>query len=278
MKELYAHALKTQWLPKSVQYVKNAGSQKLAVIIDPRYDDLMLSVIKNFMYYLNPVSSANEGHSPNGGWNFLVVSHASHLHKVRADLPGVPFMPIDNAFLEDGHKPNMSIDSYNRILMDRDLWHSMPAEHILIFQTDCYMFKMFDESKYLPYDYVGANWFSPADTAFFEGGVNGGCSLRRRSAMLDCLQYVSWELIEQVRQNQIVKFGIQGRRSSVGKRNEDVFYTIACEILHKKMVPIEKRPKFAIECEFDEDTCFYHGWNKGYQTEAQARTLLKNFA
>jgi len=147
MKELYAHILATQWLSKSVPYVKHAGSQKLAVIIDPRYDDLMLSVIKNFMFHLN--------HS---GWNFLVVSHASHQDRVRADLPGVSFMPIDAAFLEDGHKPNMSIDSYNRILMDRDLWRALNAEHILIFQTDCYMFKMFDESKYLPYDYVGANW------------------------------------------------------------------------------------------------------------------------
>lgn len=263
MKELYEHVLATHWLHKSVPYVKNAGSQKLAVIVDPRYDDLMLSVIKNFMFHLNQC-----------GWNFLVVSHASHQDRVRADLPGVAFMPIDAAFLEDGTKPNMSINSYNRIMMDAQFWSALPSEHILIFQTDCYMFKMFDELLYLPYDYVGANWFNPADTAFFEGGVNGGCSLRKRSAMLECLRLVSWDLISSVRQNQIVKFGIQNRRPSVRKLNEDVFYTSACEILHKKMVPIEKRPKFAVECEYDEDTCFYHGWNKGYHTEAQTRKML----
>lgn len=263
MKELYERILSTHWLPKSAPYVKNAGSQKLAVIVDPRYDDLMLSVIKNFMFHLN--------HS---GWNFLIVSHASHRTRVNADLPGVAFMPIDAAFLEDGHKPNMSIDSYNRIMMDTQFWQALPAEHILIFQTDCYMYRMFNETVFLPYDYVGANWFNPADTAFFEGGVNGGCSLRKRSAMLDCLRFVSWDMIENIRENQIVKFAIEGRRASVGKRNEDVFYTSACEILHKKMVAIEKRPKFAVECEFFEDTCFYHGWNKGYQTEAQTRQML----
>ena len=263
MKELYEHILATHWLHKSVPYLKNAGSQKLAVIVDPRYDDLMLSVIKNFIFHLNCC-----------GWNFLVVSHASHQDRVRADLPGVSFMPIDAAFLEDGTKPNMSIASYNCIMMDTQFWSALPAEHILIFQTDCYMFKMFDETTYLLYDYVGANWFNPADTAFFEGGVNGGCSLRKRSAMLECLRLVSWDLISSVRQNQIVKFGIQGRKASIGKLNEDVFYTSACEILHKKMVPIEKRPKFAVECEYDEDTCFYHGWNKGYHTEAQTRKML----
>jgi hypothetical protein len=263
MKEIYERILATHWLHKSVPYVKNAGSQKLAVIVDPRYDDLMLSVIKNFMFHLNCC-----------GWNFLVVSHASHQDRVRTDLPGIAFMPIDAAFLEDGHKPNMSISSYNRIMMDAQFWSALPAEHILIFQTDCYMFKMFDETTYLPYDYVGANWFSPADAAFFEGGVNGGCSLRKRSAMLECLRLVSWDLISSVRQNQIVKFGIQGRKAPLGKLNEDVFYTSACEILHKKMVPIEKRPKFAVECEYDEDTCFYHGWNKGYHTEAQTRKML----
>ncbi len=264
MKEFYDHVLRTYWLPKHITYKKHAQSQKLAVIIDPRYDNLMLAVIKNFMWYLNPL-----------GWNFLIVSHASHRDKVRADLPGVPFMPIDNTFLEDGHKPNMTIDSYNRILLDHDFWNAMPVEHILIFQTDCYMYKMFDEARYLLYDYVGANWFSPHDTAFFEGGVNGGCSLRRRTAMLDCLKYVSWETIENVRGNQMRKYGIQGRKPSVGKRNEDVFYTSACEILHKIMGTTEQRVAFAVECEYNENTCFYHGWNKGYQTEQQTRRILE---
>ena len=270
MKDLYERVLQSQWLPKSIDYVKNRGSNKVAVIVDPRYDDLMLSVIKNFMFYMNGTPS-------NDGWNFLVVTHASHRARVNADLPGVSFMPIDAEFLEDGTKPNMSIASYNRIMMDSEFWSALPAEHILIFQTDCYMYRMFDEAAYLPYDYVGANWFNPADTAFFAGGINGGCSLRKRSAMLECLRLVSWDMIAAVRQNQIAKYGIEGRRASVGKRNEDVFYTSACEILHKKMVAIEKRPKFAVECEFDEDTCFYHGWNKGYQTEAQTRKMLGLF-
>lgn len=263
MKELYEQVLATRWLSTPFKYTKHADSQKLAVIVDPRYDDLMLSVIKNFAFYLNHY-----------GWNFLVVSHASHRDRVRADLPGIAFMPIDSAFLEDGHKPNMSIASYNNIMMDTQFWSALPAEHILIFQTDCYMYKMFNEIAYLPYDYVGANWFNPLDTSFREGGVNGGCSLRRRSAMLECLTYVSWEMLECVRQNQIIKYGIHGYRATFGKKNEDVFYTSACEILHKKMVAIEKRPKFAVECEFDEDTCFYHGWNKNYHTEEQTRMML----
>ena len=45
MKDLYDRVLRAYWLPSSITYKKHADSQKLAVIVDPRYDTLMLSVI-----------------------------------------------------------------------------------------------------------------------------------------------------------------------------------------------------------------------------------------
>jgi hypothetical protein len=269
MKELYENALlsidKSKFKYKVNKSI-NGVNKKLAVIIDPRYNDLMLSVIHNFMSHLNPL-----------GWNLLVVTHSSHRERVKQDIPGCGFMEISPEFLDEGHKPNMSIKNYNRILMDAEFWRSLPAENILIFQTDCYMYKMFDEAHYLSYDYVGANWFNPIDVSPKYGGINGGCSLRSRQSMLDCLEHISWKTIENVRKNQKKTYGIQ-INEKVGTMNEDVFFTSACEILNKKVVPIEERHKFAIEAEFHHDACFYHGWNKNYHTVDQTILMLSGFS
>ncbi len=267
MRDMYETFLRNVFLSPDCKftYQRNADSNKYAVIVDPRYDDLMLAVIRNFMFFLNPK-----------GWNLMIVSHPNHLERVKKDIPGAAFMGIPKNYLEDGHKPNMSIDSYNAIMMDQSFWEAMPAEHILIFQTDCIMLRPLDDAAYLGYDYAGANWYSPYDASFILGGVNGGCSLRSKQAMIDCLRYVSWDLIMHVRANIIKKNRIEGRNAKVQKLNEDVFYTAACEILHKNVLPLSERSTFAIEAEYDLNACFYHGWNKNYHNESQTHALLSS--
>lgn len=265
MRTLYEEFLRNVFLSPDCKFVykKHDSTNKFAVIVDPRYDDLMLAVIRNFMFFLNP-----------HGWNLLIVSHPNHLDRIKNDIPGAAFMGIPSNYLEDGHKPNMSIASYNAIFMDKSFWESMPAEHLLIFQTDCIMLRPLDERNYLAYDYAGANWYSPSDASFIIGGINGGCSLRSKQAMIDCLRFVSWDLIAQVRANMIKKNHLQGRHAQVHKYNEDVFFTAACEILHKNVLPLAERSTFAIEADYDTQTCFYHGWNKNYQNVAQTNALL----
>ena len=65
--ELYKRALLENTIYKGFDVKHNRGSDKLAIIIDPRYDDLMEAVIENFMYLMNPL-----------GWNLLVVSWKGH--------------------------------------------------------------------------------------------------------------------------------------------------------------------------------------------------------
>lgn len=267
MRHMYEDFLRTVFLSTDFNhtYKKHTNCNKYAVIVDPRYDDLMLAVIRNFMFFLNPC-----------GWNLLVVSHKSHMERVKTDIPGAAFMDIPSNYLEDGHKPNMSIDSYNAIMMDQSFWEAMPAEHILIFQTDCIMLRPLADEAYLGYDYAGANWYNPYDSSFILGGVNGGCSLRSKQAMIDCLRFVSWDLITHVRANMIKKNHIEGRDAKVRKYNEDVFYTAACEILHKNVLPLSERSTFAIEAEYNLYACFYHGWNKNYHNESQTNALLSS--
>jgi len=196
------------------------------------------------------------------------LEHAQFESQVAELLPGAAFEPIAAKYLDKDAGTNMSIHSYNRIMMDVDFWRSIPSEHVLLFQTDCIMYRMFDKA-FLQCDYVGANWYNPADVDILAGGINGGCSYRKKQVMLDCLHYVSWELIARVRANQIKQHGLPAVSAEVSKRNEDVFYTHACEILQMVLPPPEVRVLFAVEADFHEQTCFYHGWNKDYQRNPQ---------
>ena len=56
--------------------------------------------------------------------------------------------------------------------------------------------------------------------------------------------------------------------------NEDVFFTSACEMLHKQMPDIFHCSKLAIEAYYCEDTSVYHGWNKNHHSREQAIKLL----
>ena len=61
MKNLYETSL-LSLAEKPLDIVWHPNSEKVAVIMDPRYDKLMVGVIKNFMQYLNTRE-----------WNLVIV-------------------------------------------------------------------------------------------------------------------------------------------------------------------------------------------------------------
>jgi hypothetical protein len=128
------------------------------------------------------------------------------------------------------------------------------------------MFRPFEE-HFLLYDYAGSNFLE--NTAPIYGGINGGFSLRKRTAMLDCLEKVTWEKIDNYRNS-------RGEKAVLKRRNEDVFFTHACEILCKTVPDIYHRTLLCIENDFNKNTAVHHGWNKGYQTEECILVLLKS--
>ena len=85
--------------------------------------------------------------------------------------------------------------------------------------------------------------------------------MRKKTEMLDCLQKVSWDIIEKY-------------YPKIKLHNEDLFFTFACHLLEKSVPKKEERHLFAVEHEEAINPCFYHGWHKDYQTEAEARQLL----
>lgn len=254
---------------KDIQFYQN--SNKIALIIEPRLNDLLYKTINNFAHFMNPL-----------GWNFCVVSAAQNEKQLKSVYPNILFFPINSELIfERNGEYNISIDSYNKILMSIAFWGNLKrfAKHVCIFQTDCFMFKMFDEGTYLDnFDFAGANWYGKHALLSGENektGINGGFSLRNVEAMLDCLQHITWKQIELVRQNDCtndLKFFQQ-----LDTRNEDVFFTFACDLLHIPVLPCGMRSALAIECDCDENTCVIHGYNKcRHNPEIYRRMLLKN--
>jgi hypothetical protein len=72
----------------------------------------------------------------------------------------------------------------------------VPAEHVLIFQTDTFLLNDTLDA-WTQWDYVGAPWGGPfSETPWMMRNLlhrvgNGGLSLRRKSAMLKCIDEVS---------------------------------------------------------------------------------------
>ena len=85
---------------------------------------------------------------------------------------------------------NLTNDDYNQLLLSEDFYEKIPSETILIFQTDT---MISEENKdlinnFLQYDYVGAPWKWAREEAPHYGVGNGGLSLRKKSACIDCIR------------------------------------------------------------------------------------------
>jgi len=245
---------------------------KMAVIIDPRYDELMEAVLLNFMHFMVPE-----------GWLFAIISAEQHKESIQQRFPQALFMKIDNNLLythslTDTNKtpqPQLSIQNYNAILTSPEFWNKIPCENITIFQKDCVMYRMFSEEWSIKYAYSGARCFDTitTDSSLINGIINGGFSIRNKTAMLNCIKYITWETIELYRKNNFTCH----QYFPIEKKNEDVFFTYACEILHYPLPQLPNHKQLAIESEYFIGTSVFHGWNKtGYQLETWAREILSH--
>ena len=245
------------------------NQNKMAVIIDPRYDELMEAVILNFMHFMVPE-----------GWIFAIISAEQHKQAIQQRFPQAFFMKIDNNLLHDNTspphthlQPQLSIQNYNAILYNTDFWNQIPCENITIFQKDCVMYRMFSEEWPIKYAYSGARCFHNMDSSLNQGIINGGFSIRNKTAMLNCLKYITWETIELYRKNNFTCH----EYFPIEKKNEDTFFTYACEILHYPLPQLPIHKQLATESEFFLGTSVFHGWTKtGYQLESRATEILSH--
>ncbi len=265
MSELYEtiiHRFSEKIKPtQKIQFYEN--TDKLAIIVDPRYDALMEAVIRQHMFFLNP-----------NGWNLMVVSHSSYADKIRADFPQCIFAEINDSLIYfKDEKPNITIDGYNSIFLSTYFWSALPAENIFVFQKDCFMYKMFS-SEFMDYDFVGARSVLYIENDGTQRLIyNGGLSLRKKSAMMYCLEKMSFQHIYD-----IIEPIINDIKTPVNlyKKNEDIFFSFACKILNKKIPDMHLMPAFSVESEFNMETSFHHGWNKNYHSREQILDILSS--
>lgn len=252
---------------QKIHYHNN--TEKVAVIIDPRFDKLMEAVIRNLMHFMNP-----------HGWNLLIVSYSGYESEIQKLFPNCMFykIPDDNIYMDTNNIPNITIESYNNIMCDKDFWESIPFNNIAIFQKDCIMFKMFDEYFSDYFDYSGANYYKENHMGYYYGGIQGGFSLRKKQAMIECLEKVSWEDINAYRVNVIQRHPLIDNQTDdiIDTINEDVFFTYACEILFKPVPDVIHRSFLAIEADKNINTCVYHGWTKSFHSNEFAITVLSH--
>jgi len=250
---------------QKVDYHKD--SDKIAIIVDPRFDPVMEAVIRNFMYYMNPY-----------GWNLLIISYSGYESEIREIFPNCLFQKINDSdiFFDENKLPNITIDTYNDMFLSKEFWESIPCKNVTIFQKDCIMFKMFNEYFFKYFEFSGANYHRVNHKSFYYGGINGGFSIRNKDTMLECLEKISWKDINDYRHNVFEK--ITNTDDTVvtilDTKNEDVFFTYACELLMKRVPDIIHRTTLSIEVDFNLDTCVYHGWNKNYHNITHAESLL----
>lgn len=233
------------------------SKDRVAVIVEPRRHPMLANIIRSTMYYVGDK------------WNLHVFTPLENISWLYTELGKSKFRvtPLN--------KNNMTSSEYSALLMSKEFWNMIPEENILIFQTDSVLFKkgidMWIDHPSYGFDYVGANYYNKDHLAPNIGGIQGGLSLRKKSAMLTC--------IENIDKNEINKYRFDHGYKSFDLYNkitipEDVYFTHACEILNMNIPTIEKRREFSIEADYHPNAIGHHGLKCPYLTAEQQKELL----
>jgi hypothetical protein len=196
-------------------------TNKFCVIIEPRKMDMLIKVIKNFMYLLQ-----------NKGWGLIVVHGTDNEEFVKSGLSG-----WKNVNYFKMNESNLTIPQYNKLLTSTMFWSKLKEEFkcdkALVFQTDALLLKD-NVNDFLDYDYVGAPWNTKLLGCLEVG--NGGLSLRDVSTMIEItLQFNDYKY-----------------------RNEDIYFSYHCLNMKKKVPAFQEAQKFSMESVYYHDPIGVH--------------------
>ncbi len=154
---------------KLVDYTPSlpVDSDYFAVIVEPRIDENIETIIKTVMYYLEDSSKK---------WGLQIFHGTKNIEQILSITKN-----WDNVFLENLNKDNLTKREYNDMMMTTDFWNKVKGKKILSFQNDSILLKG-GIDQFLKYDYIGAPWVKPKE-GYFVG--NGGLSLRNKDRMIE---------------------------------------------------------------------------------------------
>ena len=150
----------------------------------------------------------------------------------------------------------MTTAHYSKLLLSRQFWEVVREEHILVFQADCVVVRP-TPPEFMRYDYVGALCGLLLPSRFV---MNGGLSLRRRSAMVRAILLMT---DDEAREPEDIAFMLTMRRNAPA-------FTLPT---------MEECDRFAIESQGDPRTAVgVHGTDKRYAPPALLEELFDSLS
>jgi hypothetical protein len=213
----FLHYYKTQFDNQNIKLT--TGHNKTAVLIEPRLDNMIELVIKNFMYFLHK------------DWNLMIICGTKNKDYILSLSKMIGDIIIVELEVE-----NLTISQYNSLCLSTDLYNLIPTENILIFQIDTLLRKPITDD-YLKYAYVGAAWRPDFDWFHITNGIgNGGLSLRRKSYMLSIIK----------------------NKNKEQNMPEDIFIGMMCKKMNLPMPTYQQACCFSVETVMNNDPIGMH--------------------
>ena len=143
-------------------------------IVEPRIMDELKGVLYNIA---NIYGQCDVG---------LTIYHGTNNHAFINEI----IKTWENVVLYNLNVSNLTVDDYSNLLTQKGFYQKFTSSHVLIFQSDTYIFKPIP-SIYYTFDYVGAPWKNTNNNnkkkgkKFWGNGCgNGGISLRNVDTMI----------------------------------------------------------------------------------------------
>lgn len=150
-----------------------------AIMVEPRKHPALEFVLQNFTENLNE------------DWNFIIY-HGKTNEKMLKDIVSRLSADVQNRItLINLNVKNLNIKQYSTMFFCPTFYDNIPTETFLIFQTDSMILKENKDkiNDFFKYDYVGAPWPKTMGRLGKMEVGNGGLSLRKKSKMVELLQY-----------------------------------------------------------------------------------------
>ena len=210
------------------------NTNKYCVIIETRSDPILINVIKNFMYLLQPE-----------GWGLIIFHGIDNENFIKTALNKWQNVHYINTWVS-----NITPEDYSNELCSSDFWEKIQnkgCEHALIFQMDTILLKP-NVNQFLKYDYIGAAWCIKW-LGILECG-NGGLSIRNVNTM---------KLITETCDRNVDTESIYGVRFL---NNEDIYFSYWLYAMapkyNLKIPDVDTCGRFSVETIFHEDPCGMH--------------------
>ncbi len=240
--EIFQHICKKMLISLSDVYPKiDSKSKNKTLIVESRWNESVEYSIKNTIQKMGD------------GWGHIIVctnQNFNHIVKLKDNIS----QEIEVINLEEF---KINRNSYNNLLYELTFWEKIKCEKVLIYQSDTFIFKKFDNS-FLDWDYIGSPWGpSKHSRVLFENCKNmntpiylgnGGLSLRTVSAMKKILN-------QQSKNKESIKFN----KTDCDYLWEDAFFSYYINISEEfKLSPVEVAKKFSFEHIYFDDTFGCH--------------------